>query len=144
MADEWHLHTQIGKTFGGVLLTEEDCLRVESVCIAEAVDFHREAGLPDVYATGVEDHGLKGAPAEGALISADRLPILCRSMLREEYRCRITGGNSFFISEMTFTFKPSASRGRVGQRSFGVVSFGPLAWLVRCLRGRVGGGRVAC
>jgi hypothetical protein len=96
IADEWYLHSQIGMTFGGVLLTGEEYLRVESAYIATAVDFHREAGLPDIFAIGVEDHRLKGAPAEGTLISAELLPTLCRAMLRERYWCRIVG-EDFFI-----------------------------------------------
>ncbi len=96
IADDWYLHSQIGESFGGVLLTEDEYLRVESAYIATAMDFYREAGLPDIFAVGVGDHKMKGVPTEGSLIPADGLPILCRAMLREEYWCRIEG-DAFFI-----------------------------------------------
>ena len=58
--------------------------------------FRGEAGLPDIFALNVEDHRNLGAPTEGLSISSDRLPVLCRAMLREEYWCRIEG-DDFFI-----------------------------------------------
>ena len=96
MADEWYLHSQIGKRFGGVLLTEDEYLRVESAYISTAAHFYREAGLPDIFAIGVADHRRQGAPPEGSLILPQDLAKLCRAMLREEYGCRIEGGD-FFI-----------------------------------------------
>jgi hypothetical protein len=94
--DDWFLHSQIGQTFGGIALTENEYLRVESAYITAAIDFHREAGLPDIFAIGVEDSKSHGAPTEGSLIPADGLPIFCRAMLRDEYWFRIEGGD-FFI-----------------------------------------------
>lgn len=96
ITDEWHMYSQIGDTFGGVILTEEEYLRVESSYINTAIDFHRETGFPDVFAFGIEDHRKNGAPAEGSLILPDRLPALCRAILREEYWCRIES-DKFFI-----------------------------------------------
>lgn len=96
LADEWYLYAQVGETFGGILLTEDEYFRVESAYIATVMDFHREAGLPEIFAIGVEDPQGKGAPAEGSLITADRLPLLCRAMLRVDYWCKIEG-DGFFI-----------------------------------------------
>jgi hypothetical protein len=96
LVEDWCLHSQIGKTFGGILLTEAEYLRVESAFIATALDFYSEAGQPDIFAIGVEDHKTRGAPPEGLLVSADRLPVLCRAMLREDYWLRIEG-DDFFI-----------------------------------------------
>jgi hypothetical protein len=94
--DEWYLHSQIGDTFDGVLLTEDEYLRVEDAYIATAMRFHVDAGQPDIFAISVEDNRKLGAPAEGCLITANQLPGLCRAMLREDYWCRIEGCG-FFI-----------------------------------------------
>jgi len=94
--DEWYLHSQIGEVFGGVTLTEKEYLQVESAYVTAALHFHDEAGQPNVFAVGVEDHKNLGAPMEGALIPRELLPEICRAMLREEYWCRIEGGD-FFI-----------------------------------------------
>jgi hypothetical protein len=95
-AEDWCMYSQIGKIFRGIVLTEDEYLRVESAYIATALDFYSEAGQPDIFAMGVEDHKARGAPPEGSLVSADRLPVLCRAMLREEYWLRIEG-DDFFI-----------------------------------------------
>jgi hypothetical protein len=95
-ADEWYLHCQIGDTFDGVLLTEDEYLRVEDAYIATALRFHSDAGQPDIFAISVEDNRKLGAPAEGSLITSNQLPALCRAMLRGDYWCRIEG-RDFFI-----------------------------------------------
>lgn len=96
LVDDWCMHSQIGKTFGGILFTEEEYLRVESAYISAAMAFYKEAGQPDVVVFGVEDNKDRGAPANGWLIPIDQLPVLCRALLREEYWCRIEG-DDFFI-----------------------------------------------
>lgn len=96
IADEWYLHSQVGDTFGGVLLTEDEYLRTEGAYISTAVRFHADAGQPDIFAISVEDNRRLGAPAEGSLITVDQLPALCRAMIREDYWCRIEG-RDFFI-----------------------------------------------
>lgn len=96
IADEWHSRTQIGESFDGVQLTEEQCLRVEAAYIATAVRFHAEAGQPEVFAINVEDHRKLGAPTEGSLISSHQLPMVCRAVLLGDYWCKIEGCD-FFI-----------------------------------------------
>ncbi len=96
LAEDWHLYSQIGEAFGGVVLTAEEYLRVESAYIATAQRFHLESGLPAIRAVSVEGHGDRGAPCEAEVILSERLPAICRAMLREEYWCRIEG-DGFFI-----------------------------------------------
>lgn len=95
-AEDWCLYSQIGSFFGGILLTEDEYLRVESAYVATALDFFSEAGHPDIFAMGVEDCKKRGAPPDGSMVSLDLLPVLCRAMLREEYWLRIEGAD-FFI-----------------------------------------------
>jgi hypothetical protein len=95
-AEDWHLYAQIGEAFGGVVLTEEEYLRVEAAYIATAQRFHLESGLPAIRAVSVEGHRDRGAPREAEVILPERLPAICRAMLREEYcaESKVTASSS--------------------------------------------------
>jgi hypothetical protein len=94
--DEWTAFYQIGRKFGGVMLTAEAYQRVEDATVSVALAFLREAGCHPFIAQGVENAGGSNhAPDEGEPLSLDRLDDLLRRILREEFWCRLQGDNGF-------------------------------------------------
>jgi hypothetical protein len=88
--DDWTSFKDIGHLFGGLTLTEEEYLRVESAYIDVAIKFLTTDDSPALRAVGVENHAnFAHAPTEGALIGWRDLPVVCRSILREDYWCKL-------------------------------------------------------
>ena len=92
---EWTSFSDIGRS-GAVTLTEEDYVRVESAYIDMAKKFIAEDGGSALRVIGIENRGgFTEAPIEGALISVAELPAVCRSILREEFWCRLEADDRF-------------------------------------------------
>jgi hypothetical protein len=94
--EDWTSFSDIGRSRGGVALTEEDYLRVESAYIDIAKKFIAEDSIPALRVVGLENRdAFAKAPAEGVLISERDLPAVCRSILREEFWCRLESDDRF-------------------------------------------------
>jgi hypothetical protein len=78
LLDEWTSAGDVGRPFGGVLLTYEEYRRVEDAYVA--LENHRRH--PE-------------APLEGATLVGPLLEQAIRSILREEFWCPLEGGDCF-------------------------------------------------
>ena len=94
--DEWHLFAQIGQPFGGVTLTRAEYERVEDAYVTAAVAFVREAGVPSLTVTGLENSRQGMLPfVEGSSIDLDQTAGAIRLLLREECWFRLEAGEAF-------------------------------------------------
>jgi hypothetical protein len=96
LREEWTSFGDIGQSFGGVVLTCEEYLRVEDDHIETVSAFLREAGCGNLVAVGVENHrSCPAAPAEGDRLAGPRLEDAIRQLLRAEFWCRLEGDDCF-------------------------------------------------
>jgi hypothetical protein len=94
--DDWTSHSDIGQSFGGHTLTEERYAAVENAYLESAVAFLKEAGVRELAVVGLENAGAHvDSPPEGAVIPTERLPAVLRSLLREEYWCKLESKSAF-------------------------------------------------
>ena len=96
LRDEWTAVSDIGRSFGGAVLTREDYQRVEDAYVATALGFLREAGCASLAVVGLENYGrCPSAPPEGAVVAEPQLGDMIRSILRAEFWCLLEGGSCF-------------------------------------------------
>jgi hypothetical protein len=94
--DDWTSHSDIGRSFGGHTLTEERYVAVENAYLESAVAFLKEAGVRELAVVGLENAGAHvGSLPEGTVIPVERLPAVLRSLLREEYWCKLESKSAF-------------------------------------------------
>lgn len=94
--EEWTSVGDVGRSFGGVVLTREEYQRVEDAYVEAALAFLREVNCTSLVAVGVENHGgSPSAPAEGRRLAGPPLAEVIRRLLREEFWCRLEGDNCF-------------------------------------------------
>lgn len=95
--DEWTALTDVGRSFGGVVLTAEEYERVEDAYVAAALTFWKEAGRPALIVRGLENANRSAAaPSEGSAVDGDpQLADVVRSVLREEFWCRLEADGCF-------------------------------------------------
>jgi hypothetical protein len=93
---DWTSRSDIGQSFSGVMLTEERYLAVENAYLEAAAAFLKEAGVQGLAVVGPENAGACAkVPSDGETVSAEVLPTVLRSLLREEYWCRLEGASAF-------------------------------------------------
>lgn len=96
LREEWTSVGDIGRSFEGGVLTQEEYLRVEDVHLKTVLAFLREAGCDRLLAVGVENHGgCPTAPADGDSLAGPRLEDAIRRLLRAEFWCRLEGDGCF-------------------------------------------------
>jgi hypothetical protein len=95
MKPDWTSMSDIGSSFDGVTLKREEYLVTESAYIDSVMSFISEDRIPALRAVGVENHRKAIAPKEGHLFSAADLPEIIRSILREEFWCRLEADDRF-------------------------------------------------
>jgi hypothetical protein len=89
-ADDWTAISDIGRIFGGIVLTDTEYQRVEQAYITSALAFLREGGLNSLTVKGLENHqGLALEFGEGSVISLELVGDVIRQVLREEFWCRL-------------------------------------------------------
>ena len=94
--DEWTSHSDIGKSFGGVHLTEDGYLRVEQAYLEAAAAFLSEARITELTVVGLENHGKTStAPQDKSRIEAEDVVKVLRSLLREEFWCKLESPAAF-------------------------------------------------
>ena len=90
MADEWTSYSDIGRSFGGVILTEHEYKRVEDAYIDAAVAFLTEANLTSITVQGLENRRKQYlAVHEGSVLTLEEAGAVIRAVLREEFWCRL-------------------------------------------------------
>ncbi len=83
IGDDWTSISDIGRSFGGVLLTREEYLRSEGLYVEAVLTFLREAGLRRLQVSKHEPR--TGEPLlDGTWVEGESLEELCRRNLREE------------------------------------------------------------
>lgn len=93
--DEWILFTQIGQSFGGVVLTEEEYKRIERAYIKAALAFLGESGITALRVEGLETRQQPLKFHEGDSLSLEQLPDVLERILREEVWCRLQANEAF-------------------------------------------------
>ena len=94
MGPDWTSHSDIGGSFGGRVLTEQEYLRVESAYVASAIALLSADGV-----TSLRVHDLErgGSIREGQEIGLDSVDALFRSVLRDEFWCRFESADGAFV-----------------------------------------------
>jgi hypothetical protein len=94
--DEWTSHADVGKSFNGVQLTEDDYLAVEQAYVDVAMAFLKESQLTELTVRGLEHSAqLPFTVEEGQSVPACHLPDIVRALLREQFWCRLEGPTAF-------------------------------------------------
>jgi hypothetical protein len=94
--EEWTSHADIGRTFGGVTLTQAAYDMVEDGYVGAALGFLDEAGITSLNVRDLETAGVTEAvPAEGAALDRAGLSDALRQVLREAYWCRFEADGAF-------------------------------------------------
>jgi hypothetical protein len=94
--DEWTSVSDIGRVFGGVILTESEYQRVEDTYAGAAVAFLEEAGVTHLTVTDLENHLAIPLPfTEASSLRLANVGAVVQRMLREEFWCRLEGEDAF-------------------------------------------------
>ena len=94
--DEWTSVSDIGRTYGGVLVTREEYERTESSYLAAARAFLEEAAVQVVSIRGLEDPNTRYPQfCDGAAVPVEEIDSLLSLMLREELWCRLEAKDAF-------------------------------------------------
>ena len=94
--DEWTAVTDIGRTYGGVLVSREEYERTECAYSAAARAFLEEAAVQVVSIRGLEDPNSRYPQfSDGAVIPVEESDSLLALMLREELWCRLEAPDAF-------------------------------------------------
>lgn len=94
--EEWTSFADIGRSFGGEVLTDEAYRRVEDAYVDALLAFWVEEGRPTLVARAVEDEASGLALREGSPVDEADLAPLIRAVLREEVWCRLES-ETFFL-----------------------------------------------
>lgn len=94
--DDWISVCQIGQTFNGVVLTQQEYQRVEDAYACVALAFLHEAGVLSLAVVGLENQESIPLPfTEGSLLDEAEVGRVVRRLLRAEFWCRLEGAGSF-------------------------------------------------
>lgn len=94
--DEWTSVSDIGRAFGGQVLTEAEYQRVEDAYAAAVAAFLREAEVSSLAIGGLENYGGVPLPfAEGSPVGRAQVGEVVRRVLREKFWCRLEGAGAF-------------------------------------------------
>ena len=94
--EDWTAVSDIGRSFRGVTLTREEYERVETAYVSTAVAMLAETGVGRLTVTGLEHHDNAAGPVdEKSVIPLSRVAEVARSVLREQYWCRLESPEAF-------------------------------------------------
>jgi hypothetical protein len=94
--DEWTMFKDVGRSFGGAVLTREEYERVENAYVSAALAFMGEAGLASLAVDSLENHrGHERTFEEGIVLPLEQVGDVIRRVLREEFWCRLEGQGGF-------------------------------------------------
>lgn len=90
------MFSQIGQTFRGVALTEQEYKRVENAYVKVALAFLSESGIAALRVVGLENSRRQLLEfAEGSVLSLEKLPEVFGRILRNKFWCRLQADNGF-------------------------------------------------
>jgi hypothetical protein len=94
--EEWTSVKDVGRLFGGIVLTQEEYGRIEYAYVQVALAFLREAGLSSLRVQGLENgRGHDLAFGENTVLTIDQVGDVIRRVLNEEFWCRLEGDDGF-------------------------------------------------
>ena len=94
--DEWISFNDIGRSFGGVVLTRAEYQRVEDAYVAAAMAFLQEAAVPRLTVRGLENIRGRSVPfGEGDALTTEQAGDVLRRVLRDEFWCRLEAADAF-------------------------------------------------
>jgi hypothetical protein len=94
--DEWTSISDIGKAFHGVTLTPAEYERAEAAYVRTALTFLSEAEVASLVIRDLEDPDqIASRYAEGDSLTHKELKAVLRSLLREEFWCRLECHDAF-------------------------------------------------
>lgn len=94
--DDWIMFSEIGQSFRGVVLTEQEYKRVEIAYVKVALALLSESGIAELRAVGLENsrkHQLEFA--EGSLLTPEKLSDVFGRILRNEFWCHFQADHGF-------------------------------------------------
>jgi hypothetical protein len=111
LKEEWTSVSDVGKSFGGVILTFGEYRRIEDAYVSTALSLVSEAGLDALTITHLETHGVAKARAEdlrgiafdpklastGMSLPRGALGDVCRLVLREILWCKLEAVSGFYL-----------------------------------------------
>lgn len=90
------MFSQIGQSFRGVVLTEEEYKRVENAYVKVALAFLSESGIAARRVVGLENSRKYQLEfAEGSLLTPEELSDVFARILRNEFWCRFQADDGF-------------------------------------------------
>lgn len=93
---DWSMYSQIGQTFEGVVLTEQEYRRVENAYVKVALAFLSESGIAALRAIGLENSREQPLEfVEGSILPVEELPPVFGRILRAEFWCRFQADEGF-------------------------------------------------
>jgi hypothetical protein len=95
MRHEWTSYSDVGRAFGGSVLTQAEYVRVEDAYATAVVAFLREAGVMSLAVAELENHAGIVAPFPNGLLGLADVCKVVRRVLREEFWCRLEGAGGF-------------------------------------------------
>lgn len=94
--DDWIMFSQIGQTFRGVVLTEQEYKRVENDYVKVALAFLGESGIAALRIVGLENSRRQPLEfAEGSILPIEKLSDVFGRILRKEFWCRLQADDGF-------------------------------------------------
>ena len=96
MDDDWTSFCDVGSSFAGVTLSQSEYLRVETAYLEAALAFLDEDQAPDLRVVGLEIRNDRlNATIDGSILARADLISVCRSVLREEFWCKLEAAERF-------------------------------------------------
>ena len=94
--DDWISFTQIGKSFRGVVLTEQEYKRVELGYVKAALAFLMESGIYTLKVEGLENPRQQALTFdEESVLTLEQLPDVIGGLLRGDFWCRLQANDGF-------------------------------------------------
>lgn len=94
--DDWTMFNQIGQTFHGVVVTEQEYKRAKNAYVKVALAFLSESGITALRVVGLENSRRQPLEfAEGCVLSREKLPEVFGRILRDEFWCRFHAEDGF-------------------------------------------------
>ena len=96
LRDAWTSFGDIGRAFGGAILTELEYRVAEDAYATAAVAFLREVGVTSLTVVGLENHADVPLPfADGPALDLAEVGQVVRALLRGEFWCRLEVEEAF-------------------------------------------------
>jgi hypothetical protein len=93
--DDWTAVTDIGSSFGGVVLTRDVYRRVEDAYVTAALGFLREVEVSVLTVEGLENRAGPAPVVQGGALGLAEAAEVIRRVLRDDFWCRLEGPEAF-------------------------------------------------